>query len=233
MPDWQKLVRDRLSGLELDSAEKEEIHDELAAHLEESYEVLCRRGLPEKDAADRTLEQVSDWQDLQRHIFAAKRSAYPMKERVQQLWIPGFLTLILSMLCLFTLREQGFHPRNLWSGPITVLFYVPWLLSLPFFGALGAYLSSRAGGSRKTALLASIFPALALTGAFLLMFPIGWVDQRVIRSQNDWVGVASGILADGIGWLVLPGAALLIGGFVAHVLFSPKSSSQVTKVADA
>jgi len=42
MPDWQKLVRQRLGGLTLDAAEKEEVHAELAAHLEETYEALLR-----------------------------------------------------------------------------------------------------------------------------------------------------------------------------------------------
>jgi hypothetical protein len=149
-----------------------------------------------------------------------------MKKRVPQLWIPGFLTLILSMLSLALLQKQGFHPRNVWSGPNTILFYVPWLVSLPFFGALGAFLASRAGGSRRTALLASVFPVLALTGAFLLMFPIGWFDARVIGRQNDFSNVAAGILADAIGWLLLPGAALLAGGLLARLLFSRQSTSQ-------
>src|SRR5256885_4920337 len=55
--------------------------------------------------------------------------------------------------------------------PRSTLFpYTTLFRSLPFLGALGAYISSRAGGSRGTALLASIFPALALTLTFLLMF---------------------------------------------------------------
>jgi len=171
MRDWQVLVRQRLSGLTLDWAEEEEDHAELAAHLEESYEVFCKEGLPEKEAVHRTFEQVADWQDLQRKIFIAKRSGHPMQKRVQQLWIPGFLTMALSMIFLVTVQKLGFQARVVsWSGPRTTLLYLPWLLSLPFFGALGAYLSSRAGGSRRTVLLASTFPALALTGRFSRCF---------------------------------------------------------------
>jgi hypothetical protein len=228
MPDWQKLVRERLSGLVLDATEKEEVHAELAAHLEESYEGFRKRGLLEKEAAHRALEQVSDWQQLLRNIVAAKRREHPMKKRVPQLWIPGFLMLILSMLSLVMLQRQGFHPRNIWSGPNTILFYVPWLVSLPFFGALGTFLASRAGGSRGTALLASVFPVLALTGAFLLMFPIGWVDARIIGRQNDFSSVATAILGDGIGWLLLPGGALFAGGLIVQIFLAARSSSQRT-----
>src|SRR5438445_13241716 len=147
MRDWQELVRQRLSGLALAAPEKDEVHAELAAHLEESYEVFCKEGLPEKEAVHRTFEQVADWQDLQRKIFIAKRSGHPMKKRVQQLWIPGFLTMALSMIFLVTLQGLGFQARVVsWSGPRTTLLYLPCLLSLPFFGALPACLSARLGG---------------------------------------------------------------------------------------
>src|SRR5712692_2963757 len=230
MPDWQKLVRDRLSGLALDAAEKEEVHAELAAHLEESYATFREEGLPEKDAVHRTLAHVADWQDLQRRILNAKRREHPMKKRTHQLWIPGFLTLILSMIFLAVLQELGFQPRIAGSGPNTVLLYVPWLLSLPFFGALGAYLSSRAGGSRGTVILASVFPVLALTAAFLLMFPIGLVIERIFNHPVDFSTVATALLRDGIGWILVPGAALLAGGLLAHLLFSRRSSSRETVI---
>ncbi|MGB2662998.1 MAG: hypothetical protein WAK48_03270 [Candidatus Acidiferrum sp.] len=58
MPEWQELVRHRLSGLALNAAEKDEIYAELAAHLEESYEVFCAEGLPQREAVQRTLLQV-------------------------------------------------------------------------------------------------------------------------------------------------------------------------------
>jgi hypothetical protein len=213
MPDWQKVVRQNLAGLRLDAAEKNEVHAELAAHLEETYESLRAEGLADPEAVRQTLAQVADWRDLQRKIFIAKRREHPMKKRVHQLWIPGFLSLTLSTVFLMTLQKNGFQPRIVsWSGPGTILFYVPWLLSLPFIGALGAYLSTRAGGSRGTVLLASVFPVLALTAAFLLMFPIGWIIERIIGSQVDFSVVATALLMNGIGWLLVPGAALLAGG---------------------
>src|SRR5713101_7844919 len=98
MPDWQKLVRQRLSGLALDAAEKDEIHAELAAHLEESYEVFCKEGVPPREAVQRTLMQVVDWQDLQRKILTARRREQPMQKRMHQLWILGFIALTLSMI---------------------------------------------------------------------------------------------------------------------------------------
>jgi len=230
MTNWQELVRQRLAGLALDAAEKDEIQAELASHLEESYEVFCKEGLPQQEAVQRTLTQVADWQDLQRKILIARRRKQPMQKRAHQLWIPGFLTLTLSMIFFVTLQKLGFQPRIVGSGPNMILFYAPWLASLPFFGALGAYLSARRGGLLGTVLLASVFPVLALTAAFLLMFPIGFVIERVIGRPVDFSIVATAILRDGIGWILVPGAALFAGGFLVHLLFYRRSWSKETAI---
>ena len=97
MLDWQKLVRQRLSGLALDGPEKDEVHAELAAHLEESYEAFSSEGVPEPEALRRTLAQVADWKELQRGIHLARIRKDIMTNRVTQLWLPGLLTFALSM----------------------------------------------------------------------------------------------------------------------------------------
>src|SRR5437016_13964980 len=111
MPDWQKLVRRRLSGLAVDFTEREEIHTELAAHLEESYESLRTKGLPEQAAMQQTLAQVADWQDLRRRIQVARtRKENIMNDRVRQLWLPGLLTFMLSTGTLALLQIFGPKP---------------------------------------------------------------------------------------------------------------------------
>jgi hypothetical protein len=230
MPDWQELVRQRLSGIALDAEEKDEVQVELAAHLEESYEVFSKDGLPEKEAVHQTFELVADWRDLERRILIAKRSGHTVWKRVHQLWIPGFLTMALSIVFLVTLQKLGFNARMVSWRDSDIFFYSPWLVSLSILGALGAYISSRAGGSRGTALLASIFPALALTLTFLLMFPIGLIVERIIGSQVDFSIVAANLLRDGIDWILVPGAALLLGGLLVHPLFCRRVSSQDTAI---
>ena len=226
MRNWQELVRQRLAGLELDAAEKEEVQAEVAAHLEESYEALLKEGVTEPAAVQRARSQVTNWRDLQRRIFIAKRRGHFMKRRVYQLWIPGFLTLILSVVLQMMLQKLGFRVRIVGSGPNAIVFYVPWLAGLPFFGALGAFLSSRAGGSRGTMVLSSVFPVLALAGAFVFLFPFDVIVKWIIGSKVDsFAIVATTILRDGTGWLLIPGVALLAGGLVANLLIGRPSSS--------
>jgi len=129
-----------------------------------------------------------------------------------------------------TLQKLGFNARIVSWRDSDIFFYAPWLVSLPFLGALGAYISSRAGGSRGTALLASIFPALALTLTFLLMFPIDMIIEPIIGRQADFKIVAAALLKDGIGWMLFPGVALLAGGLLAHVLLSLRPSSRETAI---
>lgn len=222
MHDWQALVEVQLAGLPLEPQESAEVIAEVAAHLQELCEAMCREGIAQEEAARRALSRVGGWHELRHGILVAKRKEHPMQKRVQQLWIPGFLTLILSMVLLAVLQKSGWPARVV--GPHSALLYLPWLATLPLPGALATYLSGRAGGSRGTTLLASIFPVVALGGAFLLMFPIGWALQVVIGRSFDFGWVATVLLKDAIGWIVTPGAALLLGGLLARLLLGARPS---------
>jgi hypothetical protein len=94
-----------------------------------------------------------------------------------------------------------------------------------------AYLSAQRGGLLGTVLLTSVFPVLALTAAFLLMFPIGFVIERVIGRPVDFSIVATALLRDGVGWVLVPGVALLAGGFLVHLLFNRWSWSKKGQLA--
>jgi hypothetical protein len=230
MRDWEALVKQRLAGLALEPKERAEVIAEVAGHLEETCEAMLRQGMTEEDAVRRALSQAGNWRELQRKILEARKRGPIMEKRVRQVWIPGFLTLILSMLFLTALYRLGLRGRLVWSGPNAFLLYTPWLAGLPFFGALGAYISSRAGGSRGTVLFVSVFPALALTFAFLFMFPFSLTIELIAGRPVDFSRVAAVLLKDGIGWLLIPAAALLGGGLLAHVLSGARPTSRHTAI---
>ena len=221
MPDWQKLVRRRLSGLTLDAAEKDEVQAELATHLEESYEVFRAEGLPEYEAVQRTLAQVADWKDLQRKIDSARIAKDTMTNRVTQLWLPGLLTFALSMGLLELVQKFGPRPiiLNLDKGTPVLMFYTSWLLILPLAGALGAYLSKRAGGSVRMVLASSIFPVLPFAVVFLIAIPVGLVIGHNLAHHI----VTAAFFTMGLGWVLAPGATLFAGGLLVQFLFSRRS----------
>src|SRR5258708_32455192 len=98
----------------------------------------------------------------------AKKGRDFMKKRLHQLWIPGFLTFIISTVFLMTLQKLGFQARIVGDGPNAILFCGPWLVWLLFVWALVANLSSRAGGTRRAGLIATNVPQLTVYPPFLL-----------------------------------------------------------------
>ena len=97
MPDWRKLVGEHLATLALDPQEREEVIEELAAHFDETFMDLCKRGFNEEDATSRCLDEVRDWHSLRRNLQNARRKENVMSNRVTQLWLPGVVTFALSM----------------------------------------------------------------------------------------------------------------------------------------
>jgi hypothetical protein len=103
MPDWQKLVRQRLRGIALDEDDAAQVVEELADHLEEDYQYSLATGAPEQLAIRRALRHVHDWHGLKSQIESSRKKELPMTKRVSQFWFPAFLTLLLAMAssCLF------------------------------------------------------------------------------------------------------------------------------------
>lgn len=238
MPDWQEIVRRELSDLTLEAAERDEIHSELGAHLEETYETLLKEGIAEPVAVQRVLSLGGDWQELRRRIQIARRKGNNMTNRVRQLWLPGFVTLFTSMSLLvlidfFGPRPAIFHPTDAynvsfqlraWSiiAPVAIV-YVPWLLTLLLIGASGAYLSYRAGASPRVVFLSILFPVLPYSTFFLIGFPLSLILGEKNFTHN---AMFSAFLVGLVAWVLLPGAALLAGGLSAQLLLSRRLSAR-------
>lgn len=221
MPDWQELVRQRLAGLALDPAERDEIRAELAAHLEDAYEAMLRDGINNSEAAKRTLCLANDWQDLQRKISVARSGKDTMTNRVTQLWLPGLAAFVLSggiLALMQILRLKAWVLTK--NGDLTAVLYVWWLILLPLIGAVGAYLSWRAGGSERAILLSIVFPVLPFLASILVVLPVSLIFDRFIAHN---IGPMSLIFAL-FGWVLVPAAALLAGGLTTQHFLSRRSS---------
>lgn len=137
-----------------------------------------------------------------------------MTNRVTQFWFPGFLTFTISMGFLAVTQKFGPLPLMLrLDHPPVLMFYLPWLVSLPLVGAMGAYLSNRAGGSFRLALSSSVFPVLPIAGLFLVGFPLSLLIEHHV-SHN--IMVTAFLIALCL-WVLFPGVALLAGGLVVRL----------------
>lgn len=222
MPDWQELVRRRLSGLALDPAEKDEIRAELAAHLEDAYASMLRDGINNSEAAKRTLCLANDWQDLQRKISIARSGKDTMTNRVTQLWLPGLATFVLSggiLALMQILRLKAWVLTKNGDLPIAVLD-VWWLILLPLVGAVGAYLSWRAGGSQRAILLSIVFPVLPFLASILVVLPVSLIFDKFIAHNIAPMSLIFALF----GWVFVPAAGLLAGGLTTQLFLSRRSS---------
>lgn len=221
MPDWQELVRQQLSGLALDAPEKDEVHAELAGHLQEFYESLRAQGMHEQTALRETCARIGDWDKLKRQIQMARQRENSMTPRTNRLLLPSLVTLLAAMIMLPVLEWLGLNPqffflRRPHGHEYVFPVYTVWLMLLPFVGALGAYLSSRAGGTRPAIIVSGIFPALAIFVVLLLVLPyMEFLEHGLAANArfvfDSLINEPFGRLGVVAGWVLVPGACLFIG----------------------
>jgi hypothetical protein len=195
MPDFQRLVADRLARLDLTPAQQREVIAEVSAHLEEFYRARVAMGSadPEGD----TLAQVADWNRLRRRIQRAKEDRMRIARAVV---LPGLGAVILAWITFklgvfylvqpFACQPDGTTaPGLVADGMCTIVsantpMYFAWLATLPFAGALAAALARLAGARPAERLAAALFPAVALAtemtvfgvmSGFFWRIPIYWV----------------------------------------------------------
>lgn len=205
MPDWKKLVRDRLPSSQLDVADQDAIIFELAAHLEETYEHARSTGLPDQAAADVALQEVPDWHVLGVQIRRVKSEEGLVNHRTKALWLPALATFLSASVSLMLCQFLGMHPRIVWVGKVAMWFYWPWLATLPIFGGLGALLSHRAQGHIRARLAAGLSPALIMLSVMLLILPWGLAIDGLHFLQLVSFGLGL------INWVAIPAVALLLG----------------------
>jgi hypothetical protein len=205
MPDWTRLVRERLDLEDLSPDQQKDTIAELASHLDDLFEEYRAQGLNESDASARAMQEVSDWQGLAKTIRRARREE-TMNHRTKQLWLPAMINLTIAMAVLTFEVRMDLHPQFYVTHSPAMLIYVPWIwiVSLPFCGALAAYLCRRAGGDRLVRLATASFPAAGYFGCFILVL---LVAQFGPDAPVAWGAV--GILVS--TWALMPAAALLLG----------------------
>lgn len=206
MPDWEQILRQRLSPLHLSPGSEEQVIAELAAHFEELYGEQIDAGLPADRALDATLAQVKHWKRFRRDLQCSKED--PMNRRTRAFWFPGLFSCLLSYLSLALIVRAGLRPQLVWLSPdFGVGFYLTWFAPLPVVGALAAWWSRRAGGARLQRMLAVLLPSICTAVLCVIIFFVALLFERHRPVDKMLVSWLVGLLA----WAGLPGVALLLG----------------------
>ena len=122
-----------------------------------------------------------------------------MNNRTRSLWLPAMANLIVAPGLLMILQKLAVQPRVLWIGDMAMVLYLPWLVTLPIFGAFGAFLAKRAqrwpressdcwvvsGARRIRSLRASVAGRPGRRPAAAVRFPV-----RLLRAHDLQLGRA-------------------------------------------
>jgi hypothetical protein len=221
MRDWREYVRQHLSAISEYRPVNEDVVAELAEHLEEVYAELQKSGLSQAEATRRAPERVGSWMELRQGIELARQEG-TMQERVRQFWLPSLVTLFTAFAVLAILIWAGVRPWMTRPAETRgLIVYVPWILMLPFIGAVGAYMSRRAKATGWRVYVAGVFPALAIAMLFLLLLPWGFIVDPRVAPDFKLMGFAAGT----VSWVILPGIALWIGIVLQRRLMSRHQSN--------
>ncbi len=130
-----------------------------------------------------------------------------MSPTAKTLWVPGVSVLFCSSTLLLAMTRLV--PPATWVDPkAPVLLLAPWLLSYLVFGALGAWWSRRAGGSRAARFFSGMFPLALHLAVFFLPIIVAMASDVPRFPEHLQL---SFLLRAGLGWVVIPGFALAIG----------------------
>jgi hypothetical protein len=205
MSGHRRFIEKHLGKLELGPQREEEILRELSEHVADHAAALEARGVARDAAAQQAFDSVSNWPELRNEIVSAETEEAIMNYRTKVVWLPAFCTFTLSMVLLALLQISGLRPSFFWSTIIPI--HLPWLITLPVIGAVGAYWSMRAGGRLSHRLLASQAPSIIWLAIMLTVLTLSLVTDRHV----PLVLKLSALLTYIVAWVLLPSLALFLG----------------------
>ncbi len=215
MLDWRALIAGHLGVARLSSEEHDEVVTELANHLQDFFEAALSAGVAEAEAIQQALQELGNTDRLGFRIYAAKHEEDRMNQRTKSFWLPGLITLTGSLGWLLILQSRNWPISGaLFHAAPPVTPFVIWICTLPIFGALGTYLSKRAGGSIQARLGVAGFPSIVMMGLLVsvLLFA-SFVERNPFVREHS-----AGVILIFLPWVVLPAIALLTGSLVLQAI---------------
>ena len=223
MPDWNKLIRERMGSLDLPPEIRDEVVVELAAHLEDIYEERIAAGIGPAQAMHRAFKEIDHWSPLARKIERAKQESM-MNNRSRQFWLPALISLSGSMIWMMALQIIDAKLRMPWKhSGLAYIPYVIWVATLPLIGIACAYLSWRAGSQKALRFTAVLFHSIVTAILWLALLVVVLLRKAPYPFQtlNFVYGFAL--------WVIVPAAALGLGA-LALPLINPTDAQGRTSV---
>jgi hypothetical protein len=229
--DWNKIVRERMQFPNSLHQVSEDVIAELAAHIQEAHEHAKSRGMTEPAALEATLQEVglqevNDWRVLAQDITRAQSrevdmNARIMNDRIKRLWLlVAAAWLGASLLVMVLQRTDRLYPH-------LILFYLPWLATLPLVCAAAAYLEQRANPTNDRIKRLWLSVTVTWLGATLSLNVADRIDHPELVLRRP---IPVGFPLPGLATLILVGAA---GAYLAQLADVPRKTRLVVATSPA
>lgn len=132
-----------------------------------------------------------------------------MSRRVRRLWAPILATSLVSISVQFVALRVPQAPPWVWftQNGVAIVVAPLWVLALPFIGALGAWLSLRAGGNTRDRLVAAQGSAWLMGSILTLGVPLSMVIERHFSLRTKLTAYIVYMIA----WCLVPAVLLALG----------------------
>lgn len=210
MPDWKHVVRKNFRLLGVSSPESIE---ELATHLEDSYEAFLSEGVPAEEALEYTIAQIEGRCRISLAIRFLQEDL--MTGFIQKVAMPGLLTSAAGWFFHWLLESNHVLQPFVWLlGGQSPLW---WWYLLPVYGVLGATLSRRNGRSPHERAAASLLPSAILGIVILIFFAVGFTISNFVTHYQLVSGRLESMGLVPPGFVLMPAIFSLIGAGIAEV----------------
>ncbi|HWE00172.1 MAG TPA: ABC transporter permease [Bryobacteraceae bacterium] len=190
MPDWNQIVRERISSLGLAPTVEADLVDELAQHLEDRYRELCAAG--EDPGADPGADNDAAFRAVLAELddMAALRAAPRVYPRMPKHEPSPPAAAMRGNFAAETWRDLKYAGRAMRKSPLFVLFVVATLglgigANTTVFTAVNTMLLNPLPvhePSRLVAIAAQDAGKVSPTGP---LFPVSYPDLKDYREQNQ------------------------------------------------
>lgn len=235
-PDWREESARKLADSRLSAAEREEIARELAGYLDDLCSDAPARGLDDSAATQSAAAELHEEKHLGAKLYHARREGI-MNDRTKQLWLPGIVMLFAAAATLAASQVAGSSVYDAYAPTpqathnllellaylrryraAALLIYFGWLGMVPLLGAIGAYWSRHAGSARATQIAAGLSPLVLFLAIFIGQRSVAqkgtslpFLAMDALPPAHLFFPVLSTSSSLLLSWVVIPGAALLLG----------------------
>jgi hypothetical protein len=203
MPDWDRVVEEKLPKLKLPETREAEIRSELAGHFAEMHADFLTKTDSGEEATRQTMEEIGDFGALARKIRITEKLGM-LNPRLRTFWVPGLMGIAAAMLAniavsilLVRLPDRGVAFSKAINHSGFVMAYLG-LLLLPS-GFVSSGIAWYLGASNLRRVCAALLPLVVFwIAGTLVPFAMGTPLRMALLREREILYFGAGLMLGGL-----------------------------------